>query len=598
MSDKVAEIAIKMGSDDMSAVVVNLWETWNNQRAPWLAEKKELMDYIHATDTSTTSNSTLPWKNSTTIPKMTQIRDNIHTNYMAALFPNDKWLSWQGYDDKAASKDTARTITAYMTNKCREGNYENIVDQLALDYIDFGNAFVTADYERRYNTTETGETIPGFIGPKSVRINPLDIVFNPLAVDFRHTPKIIRSHMTLGEIKKLSMTNPEQYWWKEVLDRRMRIRQIMNTYSVDDFNKANRYTADGFGNMAEYYKSDLVEVLEFFGDYHDSNVEGDDALMIGRIITVVDRSQVVRNDKIDTYDGQDYIRHVGWRKRNNNLWAMGPLDNLVGMQYRLDHLENAKADAWDLAIHPPLGIIGDVETFIWGPGQEIHFDEGGDVKEILKNLGAIINADNEMEYIMSLMELMAGAPREAMGVRSPGEKTAFEVQTLDNAAGRVFQQKIKNFERNLMEPNLNDMFELAHKNMEGTEVIRIIDDDIGVVEFNKITKSDITSKGVLRPIGARHFSQKAQELQNLVGVLNSAVGQAIAPHVSGVQLSKFIEDVMDIRGYNIFRPNVAVMEQQETQALAGQAAENNQMAAEAPTLEQTPGPGPNEQNSN
>jgi hypothetical protein len=27
---------------------------------------------------------------------------------------------------------------------------------------------------------------------------------------------------------------------------------------------------------------------------------------------------------------------------------MGPLDNLVGLQYRIDHLENAKADALDL----------------------------------------------------------------------------------------------------------------------------------------------------------------------------------------------------------------------------------------------------------
>jgi hypothetical protein len=30
------------------------------------------------------------------------------------------------------------------------------------------------------------------------------------------------------------------------------------------------------------------------------------------------------------------------------------------------------------------------------------------------------------------MEMMAGAPREAMGIRTPGEKTAFEVRAYDS----------------------------------------------------------------------------------------------------------------------------------------------------------------------
>src|SRR5690606_25240725 len=147
----------------------------------------------------------------------------------------------------------------------------------------------------------------------------------------------------------------------------------------------------------------------------------------------------------------------------------------------------------------------------------------------------------------SLMELMAGAPREAMGVRSPGEKTAFEVQVLDNAASRIFQSKVKHIETMGLEPNINDMFELAHLNMEeGTENIRIMDNDLGATIFQQITKADITAKGVLRPIGARHFAQKSNELQSIIGVLNSRAGDIIAPHTSGINLARFIEDVTDI----------------------------------------------------
>lgn len=586
MTDKVIEIQSHLGLDDKASTIVNLWETWNNQRKDWLEEKEELLKYIHATDTSTTSNNTLPWKNSTTIPKLTQIRDNLHTNYMASLFPNEKWLTWQGYDQESSTQQKANNITAYMSNKLRESNYEDTVSQIVLDYIDFGNAFFTVDYEVRVNNLENGETVPLYVGPRCVRINPLDIVFNPLASDFRYTPKIIRSHLTIGDLIKKAKTSPSQAFWMDAVRRRQKIREVMSGYTMDDFNKANLYTADGFGNMFEYYKSDIVEVLEFYGDFYDPNNPNlEEALQEGMVITVIDRCHVIRCEKIDNYSGHDKIRHIGWRKRNNNLWAQGPLDNLVGMQYRLDHLENAKADAYDLAIHAPLKIIGDVEAFMWGPGAEIHLDEGGDVQEFLKNLSAIITADNQIEILMSLMELMAGAPREAMGIRSPGEKTAFEVQILDNAASRIFQNKVKHIEMMGLEPNINDMFEIAHKNMTESEIIRIMDTDIGVVTFSEIDKADITAKGILRPIGARHFSQKSFELQNLMGVMNSNISNIIAPHISGINLTKFIEDVLDIRNYKLFRPNVAIMENQETQALAGQAQEENMMAAETPMLE-------------
>ena len=57
------------------------WTTWNNGRQTKLEEWKELRNYIYATDTRTTSNSKLPWTNSTTTPKLTQIA----TTYMLTI---------------------------------------------------------------------------------------------------------------------------------------------------------------------------------------------------------------------------------------------------------------------------------------------------------------------------------------------------------------------------------------------------------------------------------------------------------------------------------------------------------------------------------
>lgn len=579
VSKKVAEINSVMARNAGAVWVATLWDQYNNQRMVWMDQKKELKEYLYATDTSTTSGSTLPWKNSTTLPKLTQIFDNLYSNYMSALFPNDKWLKWEAYTKDAAKKDKARNIQAYMENKTRESKYEIETGKQVVDYIVYGNAFSTVVFEKSFHTDDIGDKVVDYIGPRKVRISPEDIVFNPLATSFKDSFKIVRSYKTLGELKRLSETDPDQAYWLDALNNRFRLRQICGGYSKDDINKVVQFQADGFGDFYTYLMGDYVEILEFYGDYYDQT---SGILQTNRLITIADRSVEVRNIKIPTYSGVAPIWHVGWRTRPDNLWAMGPLDNLVGMQYRMDHLENAKADATDLIIHPPLKIIGEVEEFVWRPGEPIHIDENGDVQELGTNLSGIIQADNQIVELEGRMELYAGAPREAMGVRSPGEKTAFEIQTLDNAAGRIFQEKATRFEIELLEPDLNGMLEVGRRNFDGADTLRVLDTALGSTKFFQVTKEDITASGVIRPIGARHFAQQANEVQTLMGFVNSPIWGQIAPHTSTQQLAAFVEDVTNIRGYEIFLPNKGIMEGKMQQNLVNQAGEDLEMQASVP----------------
>lgn len=571
-TDKVTELRGILAADTEAEWVGNLWTKYLNNMTEKRSQWAEIHKYLTATDTTTTSNAGAPWTHNTTMPKLTQIRDNLHSNYISSLFPNDKWLTWVAYTQEAASKDNADTLTAYMENKTREGGFRQTISQLLFDYIETGNAFVMPSFEARYNDVDT-DRVTDFVGPKANRISPYDIVFDPTAANFENTSKVVRSIKTLGEIRKMTETHANELGWQTALDKRTQRRMAALSNSADDFHKSSQYQVDGFGNLQEYYISDAVEILEFFGDYHDSDTG---ELHTNRMITIMDRSVVVRNVPIPSYSGRALIRKVGWRSRSDNLWAMGPLDNLVGMQYLIDHYLNMGANALDLKVMPPKKIIGEVEEFVWGPNQEIHISENGDVQEMAQNFNDVFTVKDWIEFLEAKMEMYAGAPREAMGIRTPGEKTAFEVQALENAAGRIFQEKTIQFEL-FMEEILNDMLEVAHLNMDFADVIRVIDNDIGVQQFRNITKDDITSNGIIRPVGARHFAQKAQELQNLVGIMNSPIGPLITPHTSTVALSKFVEDVVDLRGYNMFSTNIAVSEQQELQALTNQALEDNEM---------------------
>lgn len=578
MAKKVASINNDLYPDTEAAWVSQIWDKLYQQKHPKTEEWKELRNYIFATDTTTTTNSTLPWKNSTTIPKLCQIRDNLHSNYKSALFPNDEWLKWEGGTQDDSVKAKADTIEAYIFNKTRESHFQTETSKLLYDYIDYGNAFASVTYEAGSHELN-GEVIPEYIGPRVYRISPMDIVFNPLADSFEDSFKIIRSVKTLGDLAKLAKTDPSQTYWLKALEERKRIRSLCGGYSIEDWDKYEGFQCDGFGNMYEYFMSDYVEILEFYGDWYDTtNME----LHENVHIVVADRRTFIMEEPIPNWFGSAPIYHVGWRFRPDNLWAMGPLDNLVGMQYRLDHLENLKADAMDLCVHPPLLIKGDVEEFEWGPGVEIHIDDQGAVEELGKNLNGIISANNEMQLIEQRMELYAGAPREAMGVRSPGEKTAFEVQQLQNAGGRIFQEKINQFEIELLEPVLNSMLETSRRNMNGMDLIRVMDDELGVALFQTITKDDITAAGKLRPIGARHYAKQAQDLQNVIGIFSSPVGQMVQPHTSTKNLAKFLNDTTGVAAYEIFQPNVAIGENQETQRQVQQAQEDLQVEQTVP----------------
>lgn len=567
---KTIQLDQLVAGDNLARKLIHLYDKWRTQRKTWEEEQKEIRNYVFATDTKTTSNSSLPWRNTTTLPKLCQIRDNLHAAYMDAIFPNDEWFVWEGDAEDSVTKEKREIIEQYIKNKCKQSGFRETISQLLYDYIDYGNAFaeVIWTHEQHYDPI-LDDWITTYVGPKLERISPWDHYFNPTATHYTKTPKFTRYLKNIGDLRKEMRSRPDLQFTEEGFSKILNLRKSVSTFDYEDWNKAEGYFADGFGSLNEYYGSGLVEIIEFEGDLYD---EANDTLMENRIITIADGRYILRNIPNPNWFGRDNKVHVGWRERPDNLYAMSPLANLVGLQYRLDHLENCKADALDQTILPPRKIIGDVEPFDWAPGVDIHIpDTDGDVQIMAPNPAAF-QVNNEIAFLMEMMEEMAGAPRQAMGIRTPGEKTAFEVQTLENNAGRNFFSKTNKFEIQFIEPALNLMLESAKRNLMFSDTIKIIDSDFGAATFVQITRDDIVAVGKLRPMGSRHFSARAQLMQNLTGIFNSPIGQMIQPDVSRKQLTKLIEETMGLTKYQLFKDNVAISEQMETQRLVQQAS--------------------------
>ena len=160
-----------------------------------------------------------------------------------------------------------------------------------------------------------------------------------------------------------------------------------------------------------------------------------------------------------------------------------------------------------------------------------------------------------------------------MGFRSPGEKTKYEVQQMQNASSRIYTNKIHQFEEQIVEPLLNAMLELARRNMAGATTIKVFDDDLKVATFQTLTIEDITGVGRIKPIAARHFAEQAELVQNLTTLTGSNLWATVQPHFSSVKLAKILEDIFDLKDLEVVTPYIALAEQADAQSQAQVLAE-------------------------
>src|SRR5580765_5669947 len=330
MTGKVVDLQNVISPDMLATRITEKYLQWDVLRNVWKVDKEEIRRYVYATDTTQTTSGQLPWKNKTTVPKLCQIRDNLYSNYTATLWPQRKWLVWEANETDSSSVAKRDAIVNYMAWVIEQPSFKHEMDKIIMDYIDFGNCFGTVEWtDQRVEQPNKIQT--GYVGPAIRRISPLDIVMNPTAENFQSTPKIVRSVVSMGELREIfnRLSNDEnrqtyEELWKYLKDIRFHAR----TFQGDWIQKDHLYQMDGFTSYRQYLLSDFVEVLTFYGDWYDYF---NDTFEKNRVITVVDRHKLINNQPNPSYFGYPPIFHTPWRKRQDNLWGMGPLDNIIGM---------------------------------------------------------------------------------------------------------------------------------------------------------------------------------------------------------------------------------------------------------------------------
>ncbi|MCK9382892.1 MAG: hypothetical protein M0P95_17755 [Sulfuritalea sp.] len=567
--------------------IVAMWDQWDMGKQKAKERWKEVQEYLHATSTKETGNSANPWSHTTHVPKLTQIADNLGANYASALFGAREFFTFEAGSTKEAELTKRQTIISYLTTKHASNGLLELHSKLLQDWVEYGNCF--SQYEYIVETMiepGTGQTIVVYQGPRGRRISPYDIVFDYTRPTFAEAGKIVRTLRTRASLIADAEQERTEYPYEAGEIQRLKLMsQVAGALSRDEINKNIQARFDGFADTASYFQSGMVEVLEFYGDIFDPNTG---EAHCRKLYTVADQRFLIRHADLKDLKNIGQIVKSGWRDRGDNLWSMGPLDNLVGMQYQINHLENARADAFDQMLSPDRVHVGQVHVDTLPNGvRNYYIDDGeGSVTNLAPDT-TVLNADLKIEQIEARMEAYAGAPREAMGIRSPGEKTAFEVQELRNAAGRLFQHKIEKYEREQVEPGLNAELEIGARNLSTVDDVRVFDDQAQIVTWQEINKDDLLVKGKLRARGSSHYAKRAQlvqELREFNDVLQKDPNMSV--HFPALARAKAWEDALGLTAINpLFAPFGQVAEDLQKQKMltaAQQLADENAAAAATP----------------
>lgn len=551
----------------VASTVAKTWFEWNNYRANARSLWAEIDSYIHATDTSSVSYEETDHK--TMIPVVSEIHEDLNAIMYGTVLPHEDWLGWRGYDTDAVTLEKRNKVLSYVKHLHLVNGFRKVSRRLLDDYSRYGNAFCQVQFQDHSVKDEDGNPVSGYTGGVPVRISPYDIVFNPTAVSFEDSPKIVRKMMAIGEFVEWAKSLEEQGVEisqdvvKQVVGRR---DSGSNNTDTSNVNKNAQYVPDGYGTIDQYYTSGFVEVLWFYGDIFDFSEAKNHK---GRCLTVVDRDTCLFN----TEELNPRIFKASWKPRPDNLWSQGALDSVVGINYMINHRENSKNDAIDRFIHPDMAFVGDVdEVYDETTGQTKYImPEGGSVTEIRPD-ATVLTFNQEIDMHLDLARRAARLPQQLSGFRTAGEKTATEVQSLNDGAFRGFINKAEQFEQEFLEPIITAEIEIGKENF--TSVVKVLkEDEEGIFDVLEITQDDLSANGKIIPYGARRFARALQQQAGLNQLANSNLVSFVQPHMDTWMLTQAVNDVYGFSDYNMFKKFASIDEQAEAQEMQTLAAE-------------------------
>lgn len=559
--------------DSDSDFIFTKFEEWDNKRDEVKNEWGEIQEYIFARTVLDISNSATH-EHTTHTPELATIREDLIAVIFQSMFPHDDWFRFEPGSKEANNKEIRDAVRSYVKNRRKLNGSRAVHRRMVEDLVDTGNCFGMTFYK------DAPEN-PGreYVGPKERRISPWDIVFDPTADNFEDSPKIIKERVTMGEFYE--RYRESEVARQDVVDKVLNSRTQAAIDSIDARRDTTAYRS-GFSNLGEYLSSGVIELRWFYGDIFDLETM---TLRKNRMIVAVD-NWVLIDKEIGTWNGKPHITHYGWKPYPDMLWAQGPLAQIIGLNYQIDHRENAKADGLDKLINPDKLMLGDIQE-VWDE-EENRFvylgPEGASVQDVAINAG-FLSFDTDIDRKMTMMRSASRMPNDLRGFRTEGEKTFGEFSGLIEGGMRGFLHKIEGYEEHILQPTLSAYIELARKHLDSAIKVPA-EKDGQFTRLVEVSPASLKVDGVFIPEGATRLARKNQILSTLSQLSATGLMQIASPHISGKGTAKLLEELTETTGSGMFEDFAGVKEQAEMQQEVNQLEQQQASQLAEPTVQE------------
>lgn len=561
--------------DAKAAHIAGKYSEWQSYKEQAMERWKETEAYIYATDTTSIPGGDM-FDHTTHLPLVHELREELISIMYSTVLPNEDFIGFQPFDKESATKEKRKKALAYLKNRHSLNGFRKSIDKAITDLIDYGICIVQVQYVDTTKTGKDGLVRPGYAGPVLRRFSPYDFTMDPTADNYQVTPKILRSLVSMGEFISLAETNE---WDPELVKSVVEKRGTYGTVDFSDNKKNTQFTPDGFSSIEAYYASGMVELLYFYGDVFD---EHECVVHRDRCVVVVDRCLTLSDEEVL----EPNIFIGSWKVKADNLWPQGALDQIIGLNFQINHRENALSTSIDRFIFPDRVQMGDVEIIYNPDTNRIDYlaPEGGGVQDLTPD-ATVLSYDNQIRKLMDMARMTIGLPPSLQGFRSPGEKTAFEVQTLNDGAYRSFIHKAERFDMDVLEPVLNAELKIGRDHLHSALQVQTTSPE-GIPTFISITSEDLNSNGKLVPMGSRRFALQNKQLNMLNQLANSNLANLVSAHLNTYALAQVVEELGGLTEFEMFGQFAAIEEQFEQQQLVNVAQQVNERNLSRPTLEE------------
>jgi len=509
----------------LTGMVYSLWTEWAAERISkekvWLQCEKA---YLSKFDVS---QGTPKWKSRAFVPASFSAVENIHSQIMSGLFPNERFFDVKPMDDGYELRADAAKELLYQQTYASD--YRTNVSHFLKQLITVGNSAAIVDWSEEYSGDERI-----FSGSRFKTLDMKYFHVDPYASDPQTANKLRKYWLSYEEAEALQVFDPDA------------LKLLKGTAgnggisaSQEDANHiATAQAADMTSGVDKNRGS--IEITELWGTFEDDGEQYDN------YVCSVGNGVLLRLQPSPYEHGRDPFVFARYSVVAGEAYGIGALEPALPLQHLINSFTNQKVDELSIIINGMYkfkddGVI-DIDNLISEPGAMFEVADMDNLQSVAPG-SAVALAYQEISDLERKFEEATGAIKLVAGGTSDGTRTATEVMALTQSGNSRFNEVLAQIETSVIRPSLRMYLSNAAQFMDEEQAIRILGrDDVDEIDaWTKIHPDDLRGRYDIKPGGSRLVAMREFRLKNLMTYLQT-VGQvqALAPRLDWGKINKRI----------------------------------------------------------